>query len=1401
MLIESLILPVGNRRPLYIRYFLLIFLCIGCIGGEGLQLIGQGEYRFQFFGQEEGLSSASVRTLLQDEQGFVWVGSDNGLDRFDGRGFLNFRFDPEAANSLTSNRVNGLSLDARQRLWIGTSNGLCYLDLKTGKIERIAITESEAGPVPYDIRSVLIDHRGNIWVGTLSNGLFKLSLKANGDGYEKKQFLPDPNDSNSLAHPSVIHLFQQDEKSLWMSTSGGVCQLDLDSETFTPRVDTPLLKGDQGVRSLFANEFGHIVFPVSHAGIYYIDPNEIPLAPKPYLSFDLVGPFGQAEVYRYAIQDQKGQLWVGTDRGMFLVDPDQQSYRSLDQTRRVRCLMQGRDGIIWAGFGRAGIGRESRMMDPYRYYQHDPENPNSVSPGQIRTMTEDRQGNLWVGYLYEGLDQFSWDERKREFVKLQQMRYDPNQAGGLASNAIIEVFSDSKGFLWIATNGDGLNRLDPLTGKMDIFLHDPNNPASLSGNRIWGLCEDGNGYIWVGEFTTGLNRLDPKTGIVKRFQYQVDNPNSLSHNRIKSMFMDSEGDLWIGTNGGLNRLDVETEKFTRYVHATKDSTTLSGNVVFSIYEDAFQNLWVGTTLGLNKLTAAIGQGESSSTQIERIYESSGLPSNSIIGIQGDGQGKLWISTDNGVAKLMESEGEHRFEVINNQEGLEYAQFLNKAHYYSQKRQEFYFGSRRGLLVLPNRENESELLPSQLLVSAVSKQTISGRGGKKWVNPFINTEEVWKLTYQDRIVSIRLSDFNWDKNRRYEYLLKGFDDNWLELPDNMELTYTNLEPGKYSLYARPISDDTNSVEELPLLRLRMLPPWWRTYWAYALYLLFILGGVYGFYQFQLQQELKRQETESLRALDRFKNQLYTNITHEFKTPLTVITGMIEQVSGHDKVKRVVRRNSKNLLDLVNQILDLRKLELGKVKLNWVQTDVVLYCQYIIESYEALADIKGVKLHFLPRQKQILMDVDKEKLLRILSNLLSNAIKFTPAAGNVYLSMEEVRQKQGDKKELISRLKLAVQDTGVGIPLEEQAFIFDRFYQVEPVQGEEGRTNETTLRYRGPGGGSGIGLALTKDLVEALDGEISLESEEGQGTTFTVWLPIQKTAPFEAVESTAIAPLVEFALDPEEKEEELDIAGGMMSSSSLQLLIVEDNDDVREYLVSLLQEQYELHLAKDGQEGIDKALQLIPDIIVSDVMMPRKDGFQLLTELKEDIRTSHIPIVMLTAKSSDESRVQGLKRGADAYLAKPFNHEELFTRLAKLLELRQVLRERYVDITQSAAEPPEDVAFAQEDAFITQLKNAIEENIDDPTFGVDELCKAMGASRSLLYKKLKALTNTSTANFIRAIRLHKASQLLQDGAANISQVAYDVGFNDVSYFSRAFRKQFGVNPRAYRDGGRG
>ncbi len=525
---------------------------------------------------------------------------------------------------------------------------------------------------------------------------------------------------------------------------------------------------------------------------------------------------------------------------------------------------------------------------------------------------------------------------------------------------------------------------------------------------------------------------------------------------------------------------------------------------------------------------------------------------------------------------------------------------------------------------------------------------------------------------------------------------------------------------------------------------------------------------------------------LSQLDELKTRLFTNISHELRTPLTIITGMADQIKEEpqqwlSKGLVMIKRNSNNLLNLVNQILDLRKLEMGKMTLNYKQADIIHYLKYVAESFQSLAEQKDIRLQFSGNKAELIMDYDPEKILRIVSNLLSNAVKFTPEGGEVHLKVTHYPEGKKDNKE---QLELNVQDTGIGIPKEKLPAVFSRFYQVEEeFNGEERKHLQKEQ-------GTGIGLTIVKELMTMMEGEIEVESETGKGTTFSLFLPVHRNAAIvtspvqkdEAVESTAFD--TSFSIE----NQMIEVEEG--SDELPSLLIVEDNTDVKQYLAACLQGRYRLYFAGDGQEGIDKALELVPDVIISDVMMPVKDGYEVCATLKSDSRTSHIPIILLTAKADDDARISGLEKGADAYLSKPFNKEELFVRLNKLLELRAQLQEKYRALDEPIT------AQNQEDEFIKRIREEIEANLDDEFFGIQELCRAIGMSRAQLHRKLKALTGKSTSIFVRSIRLHKAKPILLNTDLNISQVAFEVGFSDPKYFSRTFNEEFGMTPKVFR-----
>lgn len=534
--------------------------------------------------------------------------------------------------------------------------------------------------------------------------------------------------------------------------------------------------------------------------------------------------------------------------------------------------------------------------------------------------------------------------------------------------------------------------------------------------------------------------------------------------------------------------------------------------------------------------------------------------------------------------------------------------------------------------------------------------------------------------------------------------------------------------------------------------------------------------------KLNEEILEQK-EQLEELDELKSFFFTNISHEFRTPLTIISGMADQIDQNpgkwmNKGMDMIKRNSLNLLNLVNQILDLRKLESGQHKLHLVQTDIIAYLHYLTDSFHSMTESQSIQLSFNTRESEVWMDIDKEKIQRILTNLLSNAIKFTEENGEISVSVE-----QSDKES--PSLRIQVKDTGIGIPAAQLDHIFDRFYQVDGTATRKGE-------------GTGIGLSLTKELVLLMGGSIHVDSEVGKGSTFTIDIPITKQAAKESDSLQSNLPsIIAPSLAPDQEASSSPDQFPFTAKQQPSLLIIEDNYDVVEYIRSCLEDQYTLSIARDGQEGIDMALEQIPDLILCDVMMPRKDGFEVCHVLKSDERSSHIPIVMLTAKVDIDSRLQGLRKGADAYLAKPFHKEELMIRLANLLEIRRKLQARYSQGTVSELEPSPE--FEQEDQFILKIRQAVEEHLSDTDFNVPELCKEVGMSRSTLHRKVTALTGDSTTLFIRKIRVQKAYRMLEETDLNLSEISYAVGFGDPRYFNRSFVKIYGYPPREVRKKG--
>lgn len=638
--------------------------------------------------------------------------------------------------------------------------------------------------------------------------------------------------------------------------------------------------------------------------------------------------------------------------------------------------------------------------------------------------------------------------------------------------------------------------------------------------------------------------------------------------------------------------------------------------------------------------------------------------------------------------------------------------------------------------------------------------------------------------------------------KYRYQLGGIDKEWVESGTRRTATYLHLPAGRYTFRVQGSNSQGIWSDHIAELKINVLPPWWRTWWAYMLYALLIALAIRAYLRFnvnkaKLQSQLSFEQLEAKRVkeLDTIKTQLYTNITHEFRTPLTVILGMAQQVlekpsEQFDSRMDMIVRNGRSLLNLVNQLLDLSKLETGKMQLQLSHGEVIHFLRYIVESFHSLAESQHKQLHFLTDIDTLHMEFDMEKLRQIISNLLSNAIKFTPEKGNIYISVSENNPSNTTDS---STLIIKVKDTGIGIPEDQLQYVFDRFYQLH-----NSHTRKTE--------GTGIGLALTKELVKLMDGEIVVKSPPAgafKGSEFTVSLPLKKITATETpappdIKKQAFFPAVEkpdFSELIPDKEEKQD--------STPLILLVEDNTDVVVYTASCLSD-YRLAVGKDGREGFDVATDTIPDLIITDVMMPFVDGFELVNKLRHNETTSHIPIIMLTAKADMSSKIEGLQQGADAYLEKPFNKEELLVRIKKLLEMRKNLQQYYLKqagiqgdaLVEPVIVPDRKNDHAIEDSFVKRVREAVEQNLTDANFTVEKLCKQVFMSHSQLHRKLEALTGCSPNKFMRMIRLKKAKELLQHSTNSIASVAMDCGYNDPGYFARVFKQEYAVTPQEWR-----
>jgi len=1317
---------------------------------------------FDYFSQADGLPNNQIQCIFQDRKGWVWLGTSQGLSRFDGYRFVNFMPSPEDTSSLSGSLVRVIFEDSKGNLYIGTENGgLNKFNREKERFFHPYANNPEFKSKELSVNAIIEDANGNLFIGTDRN-----LLKIDPSGHLSRVNPVGPAIAD-FTGSFIRTLHFDDQGKLWIGTSNGLF-------SYSP----------------VSNSVEEIMLPLS---------------------------LNQSKEVFDILKDDDGLLWVGTySSGLLIIDPLTGLVKHLDlgpyyeRTETVRTISKGILGDYWIGT-RGGLYIYSKTKGVTGFFRHDDRDNHSLANNSVLDIFHDKRGEAWIG-TRGGLNLLA--KSKQVFKNFSAL---PNDNHFLNCNIIYAFWMDDRRRIWIGTEDGGINIYDTDKGTFEYMMAGPKGSNTLSQNCVKAFLEDGRGNLLIGTFWGGIDILDLKTGrITGHYRHSEDNHNTLSDNRVWTLARDSEGGIWVGTSNGVDRLDPATGAFRHYTELVQNKQvnwisidsdkdiwigTLDEVVIYdpntemttrftehsrSFLEDSEKHYWIAT---LDNGIALYSKTEGAKKYLN---EHNGLANNQALCILEDDSKNLWISTSRGLSKY--DIAKQQFRNFTSKDGLRNDQFTYGAAYKA-KDGELLFGGISGF----NMFNPKEILLEELDVPLIFTELrlfnrpVSISDKKDAVlKKSISESTKLALRYDQNVITLQFAalDFINSASILYSYKLEGFDKEWNEPGLSRTATYTNLNPDNYTLRVKEMLPGNPVAGKELSLQITILPPFWMTWWFKVLIILVIAALLFALIRFIINREMIKNELVSertkarhLHELDMLKLRLFTNISHEIRTPLTLILGPLEKLMSRKVPDEeipshlaMVYRNTKQLDRLINQLLDFRKLETGNLKLEPTTADMVSLISNVVESFDEYAREKQITLKFNSLKKKIVAIFDPDKVETIVTNLLSNAIKYTSEGGtvSVHLSLvfsnedEETLSKFSDKQ----FIEISVKDSGKGISQNNIEKIFTRFFRVDSK-------NESS--------GTGIGLSLVRDLVKLHNGNVYVISKPGKGSKFTVRLP------FETEEGLA-------ETQQEKEENQKQMSDTRMQSDDLTekpdariMLIVEDNPDVRYFIRSHFDNVYSIYEARNGREGWDTAIKVIPDVIISDILMPDVDGYEFCKRIKKDERTSHIPVLLLTALHSKEHEREGLSCGADDYVTKPFDISILQTKIENMLSVRAALKEKYT--RELILTPSEIIVKSPDDRFLVKAMEVVERNIANPDFGIESFSAEVGVSRMQLYRKLSALTNMTVKEFVRSIRLKRATQLLIEKKMTITEIAFAIGFKDLSHFRKSFHREYGMSASEY------
>jgi signal transduction histidine kinase/ligand-binding sensor domain-containing protein/CheY-like chemotaxis protein/AraC-like DNA-binding protein len=1437
--------------------------------------LSQPKCKIEHYSTEDGLSHDGVMCILKDHEGFMWFGTWDGINRFDGHNFITYKSYPGDTSNLKNNRIDDIVEDKGGYLWMKAYDNQVYrFDKKAESFFAISRIIKEPKIKKFVFDKIIVSNSGPVWLITKGEGVF---LIPNPDVPfpHYLRFAQEMAQTQRLPSNTINFFHEDDDHNVWIGTPKGLCYLNKDaSGTYkNANIDLNVFKNlsftsitEDSNRILLGTSDGYLIVynkaskkvtgkkvsnyklnavSISHRGnsIYVTTSGSELITVNNADLNSVVSKMAGAEPFFSIYEDKAGLLWIEPEKhGLVKFDPVNKTFKyffqkneaSYNNADKYYSIFEDNKGILWASMKGGGFGYYNPSTNTIDYFFDEPNIQNHKFSNIITGNYYDPAGILWLSTDDRGINKIIFqgndfnqhllvehplfkadneirgvynDNNNRLWLGAKSGQLYIYQNGKRVNNLFVNepsgglglvysILQDRHGVIWLGTKSNGLFKAEPIDKtqtkyRLSHFQSAKNDIYSISSNSVYSILEDKKGRIWVGTFEEGINLVDTKgdkTQFINAKNAFYNYPRG-AFDKVRHLAEDAAGNVWIGTTDGLlvfnpDKDNAKNYRFVSYTKISGDKESLGNNDIQYILRDSQNTMWVSTSGGgLNK---AIGNDPIKGLKFKNFTTKDGLPSNFILSCVEDNSKNLWLATQNGLSKF--NINNNQFKNYDSYDGLPKTEF-SESSCLKLPNGSLLLGSIKGYVLFdPDKIVDHKINANMVLTNLqVNNKDISlSEDDGSLLKSNINNTDNLVLKYNQNIITINytLLDYRSSNKQTYAYRLNGFDKTWNDNKNQRRATYTNLPPGKYVFEVK--SKKSNQYSKLPIKKIAVtiLPPPWRTWWAYLIYFILMAILIETVRRVAFTMIRLRHRIAVERKLADLKVSFFTNISHELRTPLTLILNPIEELSRKEKLStqgieyiNVVRKNANRMVRFINQLLDLRKVQSGKAAMKVTRVEMISFIKKISEYFSDVAREKQIDLQILSDRDEIYAWIDAEKIDIVIYNILANAFKFTPEQKSICIQINH-----NDRQD---QLRIEIIDQGIGVANEKLNDIFELYYMGDQNEGNHLK-------------GTGIGLALSKELIALHHGGVFAKNNPGGGLNVTIELKSGNDHFKHNEVVFATRPEVSYETSEVEKfANQVDLPVTKQGNSGVPLvLLVEDNDDLRKFLAVQLSEFYRVAEAGNGEEGLQKALELLPDLILSDVMMPKMDGIQMLDKLKHDLATSHIPVVLLSARFSVESQIEGLKYGADYYISKPFHNDFLLASIENLLKQRKKIFESFLKGKKVIELNPGAIVITSKDeVFLNQIISVVENGMANPDFNIDNVADIIAMSRSAFYKKFKSLTDMAPVEFVREMRLKRAKQYFDAGDHNISEIAYQVGFSNAKYFSTCFKEQYQLSPSEY------